>query len=111
MPVFNGGPLLRVALASIVAQTFEDWELMLIDDGSTDGAVAALPQPLDARIRVLSDGTNQGLAARLNQAIAMARGPYFARMDQDDVAHPERLERQLRYMQDNPATDLLGTKC
>ncbi|MEO9298579.1 glycosyltransferase family 2 protein [Devosia alba] len=111
MPVFNGGPLLRVALASIVAQTFGDWELLLIDDGSSDGAIAALPQPLDARIRVLSDGTNQGLAARLNQAIAMARGTYFARMDHDDVAHPERLERQLRYMEANPATDLLGTKC
>ena len=111
MPVFNGGALLRVAHESILAQTFTDWELLLIDDGSSDGAIAALPQPLDARIRVLSDGTNRGLAARLNQAIALARGSYFARMDHDDVAHPERLEQQLRYMAAHPATDLLGTRC
>ena len=111
MPIFNGGSLLRVALASMVAQTFADWELLLIDDGSNDGAIDALPRPLDARIRVISDGTNQGLAVRLNQAITLAQGKYLARMDQDDVAHPERLERQLRYMEANPATDLLGTKC
>jgi len=111
MPVFNGGSLLRLALASMVAQTFRDWELLLIDDGSSDGAIDALPRPLDARIRVISDGTNQGLAPRLNHAITLARGKYLARMDHDDVAHPERLERQLRYMEANPATDLLGTKC
>jgi len=111
MPIFNGGSFLRIALASMVAQTFADWELLLIDDGSNDGAVDALPRPLDPRIRVISDGTNQGLATRLNQAITLAQGKFLARMDQDDVAHPERLERQLRYMDANPETDLLGTRC
>ncbi|MBE7734525.1 glycosyltransferase family 2 protein [Devosia faecipullorum] len=111
MPVFNGGHLLRIALDSILLQTFQDWELLLIDDGSTDGAVNALPADLDPRIRVFSDGRNLGLASRLNQAIDLARGRYFARMDHDDVSHPERLAQQVAYLEANPRTDLLGTKC
>jgi glycosyltransferase involved in cell wall biosynthesis len=111
MPVFNGGATLRVALASLLSQTFTHWELLLIDDGSTDGAVSSLPRDLDARVLIISDGTNRGLAARLNQAIDMAKGRYFARMDHDDVAHPERLEQQVQYLEANPGTDLLGTRC
>ncbi|SEQ32042.1 Glycosyl transferase family 2 [Devosia sp. YR412] len=111
MPVFNGGAALRVALASLLAQTFTDWELLLIDDGSTDAAIAGLGSDLDTRIRIIADGANRGLATRLNQAIEMARGRYFARMDHDDVAHPERLEQQVNYLEANPGTDLLGTKC
>lgn len=111
MPVFNGGAQLSAALASILAQTFTDWELLLIDDGSSDGAIETLPANLDSRISILSDGTNLGLAARLNQAIDLARGRYFARMDQDDIAHPERIEQQVRFMDANPRTDLLGAKC
>lgn len=111
MPVFNGGTQLGAALASILAQTFTDWELLLIDDGSSDGAIAALPANLDLRICILSDGTNVGLAARLNQAIDMARGKYFARMDHDDITHPERIEQQVRFMEANPGIDLLGAKC
>lgn len=111
MPVFNGGAALRVALASLLAQTLTDWELLLIDDGSTDGAIAGLGSDLDTRIRIIADGDNHGLATRLNQAIGMARGRYFARMDHDDVAHPERLEQQMSYLKANPGTDLLGTKC
>lgn len=111
MPVFNGGATLRVALTSLLAQTFQDWELLLIDDGSSDGAVTTLPDNVDARIRIIADGANRGLAARLNQAIGLARGRYFARMDQDDVAHPGRIEQQVSYLASNPGTDLLGTKC
>lgn len=111
MPVFNGGATLSVALASLLAQTFTDWELLLIDDGSTDGAIAGLGSDLDTRIRITADGANRGLATRLNQAIGMARGRYFARMDHDDVAHPERLEQQMSYLETNPGTNLLGTKC
>ncbi len=111
MPVFNGGQHLLAAISSIVEQTFANWELLLIDDGSTDGAIASLPAGLDTRIRVLSDGLNQGLAARLNQSILLARGKYFARMDHDDVAHPQRLECQVRYLESHAGTDLLGTRC
>ncbi|WEK03792.1 MAG: glycosyltransferase family 2 protein [Candidatus Devosia phytovorans] len=111
MPVFNGGLYVAAAVRSIVAQSFADWELLIIDDGSTDGALGRLSELADYRIRLIRDGRNLGLAARLNQAIEQARGRYFARMDHDDVAHPERLHHQLLYMEGNPAVDLLGTKC
>src|SRR5450830_847145 len=85
MPVYNAGKYLRLAVLSIVKQTFTDWEMLVIDDGSTDNAFDSIADIKDDRIRILRDGTNKGLAARLNEAIDLARGQYFARMDQDDV--------------------------
>jgi len=111
MSVYNAGDFLREAVLSVVRQTFCDWELLLLDDGSTDGAVEGIADIADPRIRVIRDGENHGLAARLNQAVSLARGKYFARMDQDDICHPERFERQLAYLAAHPETDLLGTKC
>lgn len=111
MPVFNGGRDLRLAVQSIVDQTFENWELLIIDDGSSDNAVATLPHRTDPRVRVIADGTNLGLAARLNEAVRLARGEFVARMDHDDVAHPDRLARQVAFLQDNPKVDLLASRC
>ena len=110
MPVFNAGRHLKLAVLSIVAQTFRDWELLVIDDGSTDNALQDIASIQDSRIRVLRDGSNRGLAARLNEVIDLARGKYFARMDQDDVAYPERFERQLRLLQDDPRIDLTAVR-
>jgi glycosyltransferase involved in cell wall biosynthesis len=110
MPVFNGGRHLRLAVQSIVKQTFADWELLLIDDGSTDGAVQDLADIKDPRIRVLRDGQNRGLAARLNEAIDLARGKYIARMDHDDVSYPERFALQLQAFEKNPSLDLVATQ-
>lgn len=110
LPVFNGGADLRVAVASVLGQSFGDWELLLIDDGSTDGAIEALGLD-DPRVRVIRDGANRGLAARLNQAIGLARGELFARMDADDVCHPERFARQVAFLEEHPEVDLLGTAC
>ena len=90
MPVYNAGKYLRLAVLSIVRQTFTDWELLIVDDGSTDNALQGIADIDDARIRILRDGKNKGLAARLNECIDLARGKYFARMDQDDVSYPER---------------------
>lgn len=110
MPVYNGGADLRLAVGSVLAQSFAEWELLLIDDGSTDGAIDALDLA-DPRVRLIRDGSNQGLAARLNQAIAIARGEYFARMDADDVCHPERFARQVAFLDAHPEVDLLATRC
>lgn len=110
MPVYNGGADLRLAVASVLGQGFGDWELLLIDDGSTDGAIDALRID-DPRVRVIRDGANRGLAARLNQAIGLARGELFARMDADDVCHPERFARQVAFLDAHPEVDLLGTAC
>ncbi len=110
MPVYNAGRFLRQAVVSIVEQTFADWELIIIDDGSTDNAMAAVADINDDRIRIVSDGTNKGLAARLNEAIDLARGQYFARMDQDDISHPGRFMAQLAALEDDPQLDVVGTR-
>lgn len=99
MPIFNAGHHLRLAVLSIVHQSFQDWELIICDDGSTDNAVQSLADINDQRIRIINDGLNKGLAARLNEAIDMARSQYFARMDQDDVSYPERFAKQLALLQ------------
>jgi len=109
LPVYNAGPALRQALASIQLQTFREWELIFIDDGSTNGCMAGF-RASDDRIQVVQDGRNLGLAARLNQGIDLARGKYLARMDSDDVAYPFRLERQIEFLDRNPNVDLAGTK-
>ncbi len=110
IPVYNAGKYLRLAVLSIVKQTFTDWELLIIDDGSTDNAMQGIADIDDARIRILRDGTNKGLASRLNEAIAFARGRYFARMDQDDVSYPERFARQIETLQNDPRLDLVAVR-
>jgi glycosyltransferase involved in cell wall biosynthesis len=111
MPVYNGGGQLRLALLSLLQQSFADWELILIDDGSTDDCVEDVADIVDSRVRIVRDGRNRGLAARLNEAIDLARGEYFARMDQDDISHPERFSKQLASLQANRSFDLVGTRC
>ena len=109
MSVRNVAATLGVALRSLQQQTLSDWELILFDDGSTDATAQVVAQFDDARIRWFADGANRGLAVRLNQAIGMARGQYFARFDGDDVCYPQRLQRQAAFLQAHPEVDLLGT--
>ena len=109
MPIFNAGHHLRLAVLSIVNQSFSDWELLICDDGSTDNALESLSDLNDSRIRIIKDGLNKGLAVRLNEGINMARGKYFARMDQDDVSYPERFAKQLAKLQDNSDLDVVAT--
>ena len=83
-----------------MAQTFADFELIIIDDGSTDGSLRILQeyQKRDARIRLISR-ENRNLAATLNESVEIARGKWVARMDQDDIALPQRFERQLKWLE------------
>jgi glycosyltransferase involved in cell wall biosynthesis len=108
MPVMNAARTLPAALRSILWQTHTDWELILIDDGSTDATLALARACVDPRVRVVDGGANLGLAARLNQAIELARGQFIARMDADDIAYPERLAAQVKFMLDHPQCDLVG---
>jgi glycosyltransferase involved in cell wall biosynthesis len=110
MSVRNNQKTLALAIRSIMNQSYTNWELILIDDGSSDqtGPIAQGFAEADGRIRLLSDGLQRGLPERLNQAIAASRGEYFARMDGDDVAYPMRLERQVDYLQRHPEVDLVG---
>lgn len=113
MPVYNAGTLLAPAIKSILEQSYPHWELLIIDDGSNDQAIENLRITGildDTRIKLFNDGKNRGLAARLNECITLAQGTLFARMDQDDIALPQRLEKQLAYLQQHPDVDLLSTR-
>lgn len=111
LSVLNGGSLLELSIRSVLSQSWSNWELLILDDGSTDGAIDRLPFLSDPRIIVVRDGCNRGLSARLNQAVSMAKGKYFARMDHDDLCHPERFARQVAFLESHPEVDLLATQC
>lgn len=110
MPVYNGAPYVARALDSILAQTYRDFELIVIDDGSDDASASIIEERAvsDRRIVVLRQ-RNQGVIASLNRGLSMARAPYVARMDADDVAHPRRLERQIELMERRPEVGVVGT--
>jgi glycosyltransferase involved in cell wall biosynthesis len=109
MPVYNCETTIAVSVQSILNQAFTDWELIVIDDGSKDGTLAVAKEFHDPRIRIVDGKENLGLPTRLNQAVHLSRGKYFARMDGDDIAYPERLEKQLDFLRDNGDVDLLAT--
>jgi glycosyltransferase involved in cell wall biosynthesis len=108
MPAFNCERTLEVAIRSVLGQSYENWELLIVEDGSSDRTLEVAGSFADPRISVLFDHSHKGLVPRLNQAVATSHGEYFARMDADDVAYPERLERQVEYLQQHPEVDLLG---
>lgn len=102
MAVYNGELYLRPAVESILGQTLGDFEFLIVDDGSTDASEAILASYADPRIRLIRNEGNLGLAASLNRAIKEARGGYIARMDADDVSLPQRLARQMTFLEANP---------
>ena len=109
IPFFNCRDYLLDAVRSVFAQTFEDWELILVDDGSTDGGLEIAQSIDDPRVRIISDGCNKKLPARLNQIIELARGEYIARMDADDLCLKQRIEKQLAIFRRETAVDVVGT--
>ncbi len=110
LPVYNAELYIEEAVNSILSQTFTDFELIIIDDGSTDGSSDLLSKlaALDARIRLIAR-ENKGLIATLNEAISLANSDYIARMDADDIALPTRLAKQFEFLQANPNVAVLGT--
>jgi glycosyltransferase involved in cell wall biosynthesis len=110
LPVFNGGPYLRPAMESVLAQTFSDFELLVVDDGSTDGSLEVARTFRDPRVRVVENGRNLGLTASLNRGLREARAPLVARQDADDLSAPDRLARQAEAMSRRPELALLGTQ-
>jgi len=96
------------AVRSIELQTLKQWELIIIDDGSVDDGAAIVAGFADPRIRLVREAASAGLACRLNQAVALCRGEFIARMDADDVCFPERLERQVARLAADPSLDLIG---
>ena len=109
MAVYNGEKYLREAIDSILNQTFEDFEFLIINDGSTDRTSEVLQSYRDSRIKIINNKKNVGLTKSLNKGLRMARGEYIARMDADDVSMPERLERQVKFSDKNKDVGLLGS--
>ncbi len=110
MPVYNAGEFLQEAVQSVLDQTFRCFEVIVIDDGSTDNSSEILKsfQKLDTRIAMYHQ-ENSGVIASLNRGCKLAKGKYIARMDADDVCHPVRLEKQISFLEKHPEVGILGS--
>lgn len=111
IPFYNADMYLSDAIKSVLKQSYENWELILVNDGSKDNSldIANRYAELDSRIRVINDDQNKKLPARLNQLVLESSGFYVARMDADDIMHSERLERQVKFLEENQNYDLVST--
>ena len=109
MPVYNAAAYVKEAIQSILQQSYSDFELLIINDGSTDHSVSVIESITDKRIVLLHNEHNLGLIETLNKGFQLAKGNYIARMDADDVAHPERLNLQVRYMDAFPECGVFGS--
>lgn len=111
IPFYNAEGYLAQAIDSVLCQTFPDFELILIDDGSNDSSlqIAKKYANKDSRIKVYSDGKNKNLATRLNEISSLTQAVYLARMDADDIMHPNRIKKQFEFLKKHPEIDVLGT--
>ena len=108
LPVYNGAPYLRESINSILAQSFPDFELLVLNDGSSDDSSTIVLAYVDSRIRFI-EHPNMGLAATLNKGVSLAKGEFIVRQDQDDVSLPTRIARQVEYLERHPEVAVLGT--
>lgn len=111
LSVHNGERFIRDAVLSLLTQTHREFELLIVDDASTDKTRDTLEELVtqDHRIRVITNATNLGLTRSLNIALRQAQDDFVARMDADDIAMPDRLEKQLAYLESHPDIDVVGT--
>lgn len=111
MGVYNGSKMVKAAIESILNQTFTDFEMIVCDDGSTDNSVEIIKglAAKDNRIVLLQNHKNMKLAATLNKCLNYAQGEYIARMDDDDISHPERLRKQVDFLDIHPEYAIVGT--
>jgi glycosyltransferase involved in cell wall biosynthesis len=109
MPAYNGEQYIAEAIDSVLSQTFENFELIVVDDGSTDRTQEIVARYDDARIRYELNDRNRRIVYTLNKGIQMAKGKFIARMDADDICFPERFERQVAYMEQHPDIGLCAS--
>ena len=108
IPAYNAMTYLPETMESVLKQTFTDFEVLLIDDGSSDGIISWAAQIIDPRVKLISQ-KNQGVSEARNTGIAHAQGEYIAFLDADDLWEPTKLEKQVQYLEDNPALGLVHT--
>lgn len=109
MPAYNAAEHIGEAMDSILAQTFVDFEFLIINDGSTDNTVDIINGYDDPRIKLIHNDGNKGLIYSLNYGLEIAQGKYIARMDADDIAMDTRFEKQVSFLENNPDVSILGT--
>jgi glycosyltransferase involved in cell wall biosynthesis len=109
MPTYNMAPYIAAAIDSVLAQEFQDWELIIVDDGSTDDTCTVLSRYTDSRIRVHRCAANRGRAAARNLGIGLARGRYIAICDSDDISLPDRFSQQVAFLDANPDVDVVSS--
>ncbi|MBQ8250583.1 MAG: glycosyltransferase family 2 protein, partial [Alphaproteobacteria bacterium] len=111
MPTYNRSHEVEKAIQSILSQTYKNFEFIIINDGSQDNTLFILKkwQKKDKRIILLNNEKNMGISSSLNKALKIAKGKYISRMDDDDISLPTRLEKQVRYLENNPSITVLGT--
>ncbi|WP_400190228.1 glycosyltransferase family 2 protein [Hymenobacter sp. B81] len=109
LPVYNVGPYIRETITSILAQTFTDFELIVVDDLSTDNTVEVVQSFTDPRVQLLRNARNLGRAGTDNAGLEAVRGQYLAKMDGDDLCHPERLARQVAFLDQHPEVNMVGS--
>lgn len=109
MPVHNAQAYIALSVRSLLRQTLDDFELVIINDGSTDETLRILASITDRRIRLLGDDQKRGISFRLNEGLDLANGRFIARMDADDIAAPNRLARQVEFLDRRTDVDLVGT--
>ena len=108
LPVYNVAPYIEATIASILEQTFVDFELLVLDDCSTDDTAVKVQNIRDPRLRFIRNPRNLGRAGTDNAALPYVRGKFIAKMDGDDLCHPERLARQVAFMRNNPDINVVG---
>jgi len=108
MPVYNAGPYLEDAVKSVFAQTFTDWELIVVDDASTDGAIGLVHKLDDPRVHVYRNERNMNQAASINRGVQLARAPLVALQDADDLSMPRRFERQVALLDGDSSLDVVS---
>ena len=101
IPVYNAGEYLRPSVQSILSQTYSNLEILIMDDGSTDGCMDTIANLKDSRIRIINQ-KNSGKAVALNRALEELSGKFYAIQDADDISYPRRIERQVECMLENP---------
>jgi glycosyltransferase involved in cell wall biosynthesis len=110
LPVYNSGTFLAQAIDSVLAQSFSDFELIVINDGSTDESETIISRYADARIVYVKNESNLGLIATLNKGLALCKGKFIARMDADDISLPQRFEKQVEFLEQYPEVAVVATK-
>ena len=110
LPAYNASKTISEAIDSILSQSFKDWEMLVINDGSIDNTKDIIQGYTDSRIKYIENEGNKGLVYSLNRGISLSQGVYIARMDADDICYPDRLAKQVSFMNAHPSVIVCGTQ-